>query len=163
MASFFMDLIEVPSEEVVQEKVQYKNPKTKVVQKHYEIPKIEVSKNIQKFDKKVKVYTENPFSYNAVSLKKDKPNATPNRSAQELLIDPTYNMIGKFLGVDAIHDWNRYSDKVYAITEWAKVKTGKNDLNNLIKWLGGQIKSTPDVGAKKIDSLYIFARMYLNK
>lgn len=138
-------------------------PKKEKKTKEYEIPKVEISKNIQRFDKKPRVYTENPYSYNAISLKKDKPDAIPDKSASELLVDPVYNTIGKFLGVDAIHDWNRYSDKVYAITEWAKAKTGKEDIGDLMNWIGKQAKLVPNMGAKEIDNLYLYARMYLNK
>ena len=158
-----MDLKVIPTEEVLQEKVQYRNPKVKVVEKHYETPKIEISKNIQKFDKKPRVFTENPYSYNSVSLKKFKVEATPNQSASELLTNPTYNTIGKFLGVDAIHDWNKYSDKVYAITEWAKAKTGTDKLDKLMGWIGKQAKLVPNMGAKEIDNLYLYARIFLNK
>ena len=158
-----MDLTIIPTEEVLQEKVQYRNPKVKVVEKHYEIPKVEVSKNIQKFDKKPRVFTENPYAYNSVSLKKFKVEATPSLSASELLTDPTYNTIGKFLGVDAIHDWNKYSDKVYAITEWAKARSGETKIEKLMSWIGKQAKLVPNMGAKEIDNLYLYARIYLNK
>jgi len=144
------------------ELVNLETPEKKA-EKEYKIPKAEVSKNIQRFDRKPRVYTENPYSFNAISLKKEKPSATPNKAASELLVDPVYNTIGKFLGVDAIHDWNRYSNKVYAITEWAKAKTGKGDIESLVRWIGNQAKSVPNMGTKEIDNLYLYARMYLNK
>jgi hypothetical protein len=159
-----MDLKIVPTEEIIRDDISLKSLKDKPkVKVNYEVEKKEVSKNIQKFDKKPRVFTENPFAYNSVSLKKNKPDVTPIQSASELLTNPIYNKMGKFLGVDTIHDWNRYYDKVYAITEWAKLKSGEKDLSRIMKWVSDQSRRTPNMGAREIDSLYLHARLFLTK
>lgn len=160
---FFMDIIEIPYEETPKDKIPVKTREPKPEVKEYEIPKVELAKNIQKFDKKPKVYTENPYSYNYVSLKKEKPSYPPTQSASEMITNPTYNLIGKFLGVDTVHDWNKDYQKVYTIIEWAKAKSGFDDREKLIKWISGQVKRVPSVGNKNIDNMYIFARLYLTK
>lgn len=159
------DLIIVPSEEVEQKKVDITGH-LEAKPKKYEVKENEISQNIQKFDRKVKklkVFTENPYSYNSVSLKREKAPVAPNQSASTLITDPVYNTIGKFLGVDTIHDWNRDYDKVYAIVEWAKAKSGEKNLGQLMRWIGSQARRVPNVGNKNIDNLYIFARLYLSK
>ena len=159
------NLIVIPTEEVKKERVSVKGH-LEAKPKQYEAEQKEVSKNIQKFDRKVRgprVFTENPYSYNAVSLKKDRPDVAPTQSAQSLITDPVYNTIGKFLGVDTVHDWNKEYDKVYAIVEWARKESSKKDINGLIKWIGDKSNRIPNVGNKNIDNLYIFAGLYLNK
>jgi hypothetical protein len=159
-----MDVIDIPTEEVQKDKISLSLLKDKPRPKiDYEVPKVELSKNIQKFDNRSKVYTENPYAYNTVALKKTKPNVSPSSSASEMITNPVYNTIGKFLGVDTIHDWEKYYDKVYAITEWAKVKSGEGDINKLMSWIGNKSRSLPNMGNKNIDNLYLFARLYLNK
>jgi len=157
-----MDLIEIPEEKVIQEKVSLKSepaPKVKV----YEVEKKELSKNIQKFERKVKIYKENPYSYNAVSLHKNDLPIPPTQTAEQMITNKIYNTIGKVLGVDTIHDWNKYYDRVYEITEWAKKKSGLQDLDKLIKWISTKSKQVPALGAKRIDDLYIFAHMQMEK
>lgn len=158
------DITVIPTEEPIREDISLRSlrdkPKEKPVE--YKVEKKELSKNIQKFDKKPRVYTENPYSYNAVSLKK-RPDVTPTQSAEELLTDPTYNTMGKVLGVDTVHDWNRYYNKIYAITEWAKLKSGETEVGKIIKWVTDQSRRIPNMGAKEIDSLYLHARLYLIK
>jgi hypothetical protein len=156
-----VDVIEIPSEETPKEQVSLKEKPRKEV-RTYEVEKVELSKNIQEFDKKPKVYTENPYGYNQVSLKKEKAPVPPTQTANQMIMNPTYNSIGKFLGVDTIHDWNKHYDKVYMITEWAKTKTGDNKVK-IMKWLSTQAKRLPSIGNKTIDNLYIFARMKLMK
>jgi hypothetical protein len=156
-----MDLTIIPSEEILKETVSLK-AKPKFKPKVYEIEKKELPENIRKFDWKVKhkVYTKDPYSFNEV-VKKEK-NFLPTETASQMITNPTYNAVGKFLGVDTIHDWNRYYDKVYAVVEWARTKTG-NDVEQIIKWIGQKSKTLPSVGDKTIDNLYIFARMKMEK
>ncbi len=153
-------LIEIKSKEVKQPISLKEEPRKEV--RNYEIEKVELSKNIQAFDKKPKVYTENPYGYNQVSLKKEKAPVPPVQTAAQMIINPTYNSIGKFLGVDTIHDWNKSYDKVYMITEWAKEKVGGNTIK-IMRWLSNQARRLPNLGNKTIDNLYIFARMKLMK
>jgi hypothetical protein len=157
------DLIIVPHEEVLQEKVSLKSPPP-AKQVQYEAEKKELSDNIKKFDRKprVKVYTENPFSFNAVSLKKDKPPISPNQTANQMITDPTYNTIGKFLGIDTVHDWGKYYDKVYVVTEWAKQKVG-DDRVKIMNWLTQKIRQVPSMGSKKIDDLHIAAKLEMER
>lgn len=160
-----MDLQILPTEEVVRENISLNSLKDKPKEKQpkYEAEKIELSRNIQKFDKRPKVYTENPYSYNAVALKKYKPDVLPTATAEEMITNPTYNTIGKFLGIDAVHDWNRYYDKVFTITQWAKLKSGTKDTGKLMKWISDKSRTVPSMGGKNIDNLYLHARLALNK
>lgn len=156
-----MDLTIIKPEEVVREDISLRSlkDKPKVKQPEIKAEKLELSKNIQKFDKP-RVYIEDPYSYNAVSLKKYPVRAVAIASAEQMITNPTYNTIGKFLGVDTVHDWNQYYDKVFTITEWAKKKSGGDDMNKLMKWLSNKSKTTPNIGGgKTIDSLYLFARL----
>lgn len=166
LVAFFMDLIEIPTVETPHEDVSLKD-KPRKEQTQYEAVKVELPKNIQKFDKKVKAYTENPYDYNVVALKKhavrpEKVYILPTQTAEQMILNPTLNSIGKFLGVDTIHDWNKYYDRVYAIVEWAKANTG-DDNQKIMRWLGRQARTLPSVGNKTIDNLYIFAKLYLTR
>jgi hypothetical protein len=167
--SFFMsqpDLTIIESEGTPQEQVSVKG-RLEAKPKQYEIEKVELSKNIQKFDKKPRVYTENPYSFNQVAkriVQKRHIEATPTQSADQLITHPTYNTVGKFLGVDTVHDWNKYANKVYEIVEWAKFKSGEDDISKLLKWIGQKSKSVPSFGqAKRIEELYLFAHLELMK
>jgi hypothetical protein len=158
-----MDITIIPAEEVVQDRIPLKGPIPKQEIVKQDVPKVELSENIRRFDKKVKVYTENPYSFNAVSLKKNQPDVPPVQSASQMISNPVYNTVGKFLGLDTTHEWNKYYDKVYTIAEWAKVKTGTDNINSVIKWINSQAKRLPNIGAKNIDNLYLFARLYFSK
>jgi hypothetical protein len=161
-----MDLKIIPTEETEREDISIRSLKykAKTEQVEYEVPEVELSQNIQKFDKRPRVYTQNPFAYNSVgSKKKNYDKELPSKSSSELLTDVTYNTLGKFLGVDTIHDWNKYADKVYAITEWAKMKSGETKIEKLMDWLAKQSKLVPNMGAKEIDNLYLYAKLYLTK
>ena len=150
-----IDIIERKPEKSVQEIVSLKERPKKEV-KNYEVDKVELSKNIQEFDKKPRVYTKDPYAYNEVSLKKDTEFSL---TAQNMITDPLYNMVGKSLGVDTIHDWNRYYDKVQEIVEWAKKETGYKDKDLLVSWIYGQVGKTTSLGAKRIDDLYIYSKL----
>ncbi len=155
------NLIIIPTEETPKEKVSLKSkPSPKPVS--YEADKLELSENIKKFDKKVKVYTSNPYSYNAVSLKKTKLMMGNNQTATQMITNQTYNSIGKFLGVDTLHDWGRYYDKVFTVTEWAKEKVG-DDSRKIANWLTQKLNHIPTMGAKRIDDLYIAAKLDLGR
>lgn len=156
------DLIEVPYEPAPKEELDLK-PERKTVRKvEYEVEKREVSPNIAKFDRKVKVHTENPYSFNAV-VKKQQASVPPTQTATQMITNPQYNVIGKFLGVDTVHDWNRYYDKVYTIVEWAKVKSGTDNLHKLMSWISHKSRTVPSVGNRRIDDLYLFAKLHFAK
>lgn len=166
MAVFFMDITVIPTEEIEREDISLRSlkDKPKAPPIKYEAEKLELSRNIQKFDqKKPKVYTQNPFDYNVVALKKEKPSVMPSATAEQMITSPVYNTIGKFLGIDTVHDWNQYYDKVYTITEWAKVKSGETDTGKLMQWISSRSRRVPNIGSKTIDSLYLFARLALQK
>lgn len=156
-----MDLIVRSTEETVQEKVSLK-PKPQAIQVKHEAARVELSENIRKFDKKVKVHTQNPYAFNTVAKKIERPVTNTSQTATQMITNPTYNSIGKFLGVDTVHDWGRYYDKVYTITEWAKQKVGDNQLK-IAKWLTEKLNHTPSMGAKRIDDLYIAAKLDLER
>lgn len=159
-----MDLIiKDPEEKIVQEQVSLKPTKPKAIQAKYEAEKVELSDNIRRFDKIVKVYTQNPYTFNAVSKRiTDKATTMPTQTATQMITNPTYNQIGKFLGVDTVHDWGRYYDKVYVVTEWAKEKVGDNH-GKMMGWLTTKLNHLPQLGARRIDDLYIAAKLDLER
>lgn len=154
------NLIIIPSEEVVQEKVSLKpKPVTKPVE--YKTEKVEVSDNIKSFDDRVKkVHTKNPFDYNNIVLDKDQ-RAITTPTAFQMITNPTYNTIGKFLGVDTLHEWNKDYDKVYAIVKWAESRSGTKKIDQLVQWLNGAINFVPSLSSnhRKIDQLYLYSKI----
>ena len=159
-----MDITVIPTVEVEHEDISLRSlrDKPKVKTPEIKAEKLELSRAIQKFDKKPRVYTDNPYAYNSVSLAK-KQDTVPTPSAEQMITDPTYNTIGKFLGIDTVHDWNRYYDKVFTVTKWAKEKSGTNDIAKLMKWISSKSGTIPNMGSKNIDSLYLYARMVSKK
>lgn len=156
------NLVIIPSEETVQEKVSLRSPKPKTIQVKHETEKVELSNNIKRFDQKVKVYTSNPYAFNTVAKKPERVPTTTSQTATQMITNPTYNSIGKFLGVDTINDWGRYYDKVYLITEWAREKVGDDRLK-IMKWLTNRLQHVPTMGAKRIDDLHIAARLEMER
>ena len=102
--------------------------------------------------------TGNPYSFNSVSLKK---NDNLSLTASETIVDPLHNIVGKSLGVDTIHDWNKYYDKVQKIVNWAKEETGYTEKNKLVNWIYEQSSKANSLGAKKIDDVYIYSKLKL--
>ena len=123
--------------------------------KHYDTPKVELSKGIKSFDKRPRT---DPFAYNTISLKKKSEIPTPTMSS--MLADPTYNLVGRFLGVDT-HSWNRDYTKVHDIVTWAKEKSGEKTTEGLVNWLSGAIQVVPSLGMnhRKIDQLYLYSKL----
>ncbi len=156
-----MDLIVKPEAKKAREDFNLESlkdaPRKEVVHK---APKAELSENIQAFDKKPRVAS--PYDYNSISLNKQ-VDYTP--TADQMITDPVYNTIGKFLGVDTLHDWSKYSDKVKTLVDWAQVKTGKKDMQGIMDFLSGALNAAPSFGMnnKRIDQLYIYARMNMAK
>lgn len=158
---------------IVKQPVQTKSeevsmaPRPETPIKKIRLPKIELSEGIKQYDQKVqehksKVYTQNPYDYNSISLNKE-TDETPTQSAEQMISDQTYNTVAKFLGVDTIHDWNKYYDKVYAIVEWAKKEANINEPEQVMRWVADKVRETPNVGNKNIDNLYIFAKLFLQR
>lgn len=100
-----------------------------------------------------KIYTEDPFSYNYISLKKSKVDEIPLPSKDNVVADPVYNEVGKALGL-GVHEWKKLYDKVFTIAEWAKERSGFKEPSEIIKWINDKIRELPNMGAKKINSLY---------
>ena len=152
MVSFFMqDIPEIkvkdsPPEDISMREIRKKSV---VTERKYEIEKKELSKNIQAFDRRPRIYTENPYSFNAVSKK-----AAETPTASNMVTDPIYNAVGKALGIDMAREWDLYYDKVFTISEWAKKKAG-TDISKIIKVISDKSRSVPSMGAKRIDDLYI--------
>jgi hypothetical protein len=116
--------------------------------------KKELSENIKAFDERVrKVYTENPYDYNTISLKKEQ-KILP--SAQQMVTDPTYNTVGKMLGLDTAKEWNLYYDKIFHITEWALTKTDKE---HLFEYIAEVSRTVPSMGSRRIDDIFIHAKI----
>lgn len=148
------ELIIKPVEKPTRKEIGLNNLRDKPrVEKTYEAEKVNLSKNIRAFDNKPRVYTENPYSYNYVSLKKEY-RITP--SASQMVSNPLYNSVGKVLGLDTNKEWNQYYDKVFVVTEWAKKKVG-DDIRKIIKFISEKSKTIPSMGARRIDDIYIHA------
>lgn len=147
-----MDLIIVDQEEVKREDLPVKTKEVKKVQPKYEVERKELSKNISKFDK----LKGNPYEYNNIIARK-KIESTP--SAEAMIVDPAYNAVGKFLGLDTTKEWNQHYDKVYQITNWAKKKSGSDSITALIQFLGQKSRTIPSLGARRIDDLYIYSKL----
>ena len=133
------------------------DPKKKT--RDFKIDKLETSKNIQAFDAKAKRARESAQNYNAVSLKPK--TVIHNKTAFELISNPTYNTIGKFLGVDTVHEWGKDYDKVEKIVDWAITKVGTDDLGRLIDFLNGAANFAPTFGTnhRKLDQVYLMSKL----
>ena len=105
------------------------------------------------------VYTEDPFSYNFVALKQSKINELPLPQPEQMVAMPVYNAIGKYLGIDTVHEWNQNYEKVFKITEWAKERSGLTDTYEIEKWIDGVLSKIPSLGAKKITNLYAHIKL----
>ena len=154
-----MDLIVKPSEEIVKEKLDL-SPAPAAKPVNYKAENVGLSDNLKKFDKKVKVYKENPYSYNSVAIK-EKETLPSTPTAFAMITNPEYNMVGKFLGVDTLHEWNKDYDKVYEIVKWAKAKSGVEKTNELVQWINGALNFVPALSSnhRKIDQLYLYSKM----
>lgn len=104
-----------------------------------------------------------PFSYNFVALKQSHLDDIPTPNATDVIIDPHYHAVGVSLGMEKPKDWNKYYDKIHLITEWAKERSGLKDPLEIVKWIGEQSRSIPDLGSKKINDLYMHIKMGIKK
>lgn len=100
------------------------------------------------------VYTEDPFSYNFVAMKKSKVNDLALPGRDQVVATPESNAVGKALGVKDKTDWKENYDKVFLITEWAKERSGLKDPQELVEWISKNSKKAFKFGSKRIDSLY---------
>ena len=114
-------------------------------------------------DKPVKVYTEDPFSYNYVALVKSKVDELPIPTASVVMTDPLYYRVGKYLGIEDPHDWNKFYDKVYVISEWAKERMGTDDPQAILDWIKKASNFCPSMGSRKINDLYSHMRISIEK
>lgn len=148
-------LIELKQEKSRPQRVSAKGHMEKAP-KHYEAEKKSLSENIIKFDKRKRI--SSPYDYNTVSLNK---TVKYDPTADEMISNPTYNTVGKFLGVDTHHEWGQYYNKVRTLVDWAKKKTGKEDTISVMNFLNGALSAAPSFGMhhKRIDQLYLYARM----
>lgn len=151
----------IKSDEPVKEALSLKSaPKPKPVE--YKAETFDVSDNIKRFDLKAeKARSKNPHDYQSAQAKP--VNTTP--TAFEMITNPLYNTVGKFLGVDTLHDWERNYDKVETIVRWAKKKTGSDKIETIVNFLNGasQFAPTFDMNHKKIDQIHLYAHMQLTK
>lgn len=114
-------------------------------------------------DKKPIVYTEDPFSYNYISLTKSKLDEMPTPAASDVIVNPLYNAVGKSLGITNPHQWNQVYDKVHLITEWAKERSGTADPAELLKWISDKGRTVPSMGNSKINDIYAHIRLGIKK
>lgn len=105
------------------------------------------------------VYTENPFSFNYVSLKKSQVKDLQVPSPTQTLVTPIYNTVGKAFGIDVKHDWDKYYDKVFLITEWAKERTQSEDINVILKYINDVSRQIHSLSNKRINDLFMHIRL----
>lgn len=137
--------------------------KPQAAPKEIKLERVELSQNIQKFDDIAKKARRSmgPYDYNSVALGPKKPSGSSSMTATQLITSPVHNTVGKALGVDTRHEWNRDYDKVATIVDWAKEKSGKEDVEELVKWLTRASMSIPSISSsqRRIDQLYLYAKM----
>ena len=152
----------IKSTESVPEKVSLAPPEPKKIVQ-YRVPKVELSEDIKNFDQKSRERrSTTPYDYNSVSLQRTTPIQT-SQTAFQMITNPVYNTIGKFLGVDTLHDWNSNYEKVETIVEWAKLKTGSDKIEKMLDFLNGASNFVPTFGMnhKKIDQIHLYAQLQL--
>lgn len=151
-----MDLDIKQTEEFIQESIPMRSirSKKKVEERKIVVEKVELSKNIQKFDKP-RVYIKNPYDYNSV-IQNRTVKITP--TASQMISNPLYNSVGKALGLDTVKEWNQYYDKVFKIVEWANKNT-KGDSKKIIGFIVDKSAKVPSMGARRIDDIYIYSQM----
>ena len=103
----------------------------------------------------VEVFTTDPFSSEFVAKKQAEYKEKIMPSAQQIVATPFYNHIAKFLGIDTTREWNKYYDKVFMISEWARERSSFDDEEKVVAWISEVLGNTPSIGATKLDDLYI--------
>lgn len=148
-------LKEIKSEAPKRESVSYEG-RMPAEPKQYTAEKKEVSDNIKEFDARPRKVVS--YDYNTIALNRPRP---VNLTADQMLTDPLYNTIGKFLGVDTHHEWGKYYDKVEDLVDWAQDRTGKKDVESIMDFLNGALNAAPSFGMhhKRIDQLHLYAKM----
>lgn len=121
-------------------------------------PKVELSENIQKFDARPRVRTDDPWSFSGAKKKQEAPISSI-QTASQMIANPLYNEVGKVLGVDTINDWGLMYDKVHEVVELAKAKSGIKDNKELTAWLYKQLNYAPSLGSKKINDVLTYLKM----
>lgn len=127
--------------------------------KTYEVPKTELSENIQNFDRRVKVHTTNPHSFNSVAKEQVDVPISAVQSASQMIATPIYNEVGRILGVDKLHEWGMYYDKVHEIVEMAKQRTKSTDTKTLTEYIYRQLNDSPTLGNKRIIDVHTYLKM----
>lgn len=152
-------LIEVKSEESKPESLSLKSKEPKP-QPEYTAEdvtgKITESKSFEKYDKivlKSKSEVEETKTVNNVGPK------TP--TLYSIILNPVYNTVGKFLGIESISDWRENHQKVMTITDWASEKSKSKDMAGLVTWLDNELNKAPSFGMnhKRIDQLYMWIKL----
>lgn len=151
-------LKEITPEKSTQERVSLKAP-APVKQKEYVADKVELSPTIQAFDKRPKVFTNNPYSPLEV-IKNRKETLTP--TAEQAVMNPLYNRVGHLLGVDMSHDWNTYYDKVVQVVELAKEKSKLEDPEKLMSWIFKRAGEAPSMSGKRITDVLVSLKLGSN-
>ncbi len=122
------------------------------------LEKVELSDNIKKFDKRPRT---DPFSFNAISLKKANENKVKLvPSAEQMVTDPLYNSVGKVLGIDTKKEWNIYSDKIFTITQWIKTKYKLDTADSILRTISNLSTRVPSMGVRRIDDIYIYTKLH---
>lgn len=147
-------LKEVSPEANTRERVSLK-AHTPVKQKEFKIEKVELSPNIQTFDKRPRVFTSNPYSQTEV-IKSSREN---NLSPDQAVLNPLYNRIGHMLGVDMPRDWKIQYDKVVEVVKLAEERTGFKDPDKLASWIFQRAKESPSMSGKRIMDVLVNLKM----
>lgn len=135
-------------------------PKKISVRPNIVIEKPTLSENIQRFDRKVLRRKQvNPFAYNSVIESQKENNISVTPTAENMIVNETYNSIGKMLGVDTKREWNLYYDKIYKIVEWVQLKTKTDKFESIVKYINDKLRTVPTMGSKRIDDLFIYTKL----
>jgi hypothetical protein len=155
-----MDDVEIKNPVDTRKRLVSMEPKISTPKPEVIFDPVLLSDNIQKFEKKIlKQKRVDPFARNLI-LEQQKDNNTPIiPTAEQMVTDHTYNLVGKVLGIDTKKEWNMYYDKVYQIVEWVKGKLNTNKVETIVKYISERARSVPTMGARRIDDLFIFSKL----
>ena len=157
-----INLTVVETEQPIQERVSLAPP-TQKKRQEYVAERADLADSIKKFDEKASKYKhQGPYDYNVVSLR-DKNELPTSMTPYEMLTNPLYNTVGKFLGVDTLHEWGKQYNKLDKILSWAVKKTGTKNVNRIIDFLNGASNFAPTFGAdhQRIDQVHLMAKLQM--
>ncbi len=155
-----MDDIEIKKPVDIRKRLVSMEPKIVTPKPDVLFDPVELSDNIKHFDNKVlKQKRVDPFAHNSILEKQKEENVVIIPTADQMVTNNTYNLVGKVLGIDTKKEWNLYYDKVYQIVEWVKSKLNTDKMESIIKYINEKSRTVPSMGSRRIDDLFIFSKL----